>query len=274
MVSCSTISVAEPGTREVSDPAPRQGWSPALGRPPAPGDEYVNRTDGSVLVWIPGGEFIMGTADGLDDQKPPHKVRVEGFWLGKHEVSNRQYARFLKGARHRPPGYWDDPDCNQPDQPVVAVTCYEAEAYCSWAGVRLPTEEEWEYAAAAGQQLKHPTATGEISHDLANYAGTGGKDRWDVPSPVGSFEKNPFGLYDMAGNAWELTSSPYGPYPGAPAEAAGSSYGLRVLRGGCWHFAADRCTTYYRHRFASHLRYDYTGFRVALSGPAREKASQ
>jgi len=251
--------------------APKGTWTPALGRPPKAGDEYVNPTDGSVLLWIPGGEFLMGSNDGPEDERPEHKVAVGGFWLGKYEVTNRQYARFLKSGRERTPGYWDEEDFNQPDQPVVSVTTYEVEDYCRWAGLRLPTETEWEYAAAGGKQLKYPTATGDISHDLANYMGSGDRDKWaDTTSPVGSFPPNPFGLYDICGNAWEWISNSYEPYPGGPPISSG--YGLRVMRGGCWHFSDKVCTTHCRHRFASHLRYDFAGFRVALTSPdAREK---
>jgi iron(II)-dependent oxidoreductase len=217
----------------------------------------------------------MGTDNGAEDEKPRHQVAVSGFWLGKFEVTNRQYAKYLEGdPEARRPMYWDDSRFNAPDQPVVGVTWKEAREYCTWAGLRLPTEAEWEYAAAAGRQLAYPTATGEISSDLANTLGTGGRDRWEFTSPVGSFPPNPFGLYDMAGNAWEWTSSAFADYPyassdGREEDKAGS---LRVLRGGSWHSTPDYCRSAARHRFASHLRYDYAGFRVAGSGDGTSRA--
>jgi formylglycine-generating enzyme required for sulfatase activity len=234
---------------------------------PQPGDEFLNAKDGSILVWIPGGEFIMGRDDGPEDEKPAHKQVVQGLWMGRYEVTNAQYTKFMQGQPVRPPMFWEDANYNQPDQPVVGVTWMEAKAYCDWAAVRMPTECEWEYAAAGGKQLKYPTATGEISHDLANFRGTGGRDKWEYTSPVGSFPANPFGLYDMAGNGWDFTFTRFAAYPysatdGREVDQRGS---LRELRGGCWFYPAEYCLTTQRHRFASHLRYDYSSIRVALS---------
>ncbi len=230
---------------------------------------YVNSRDGSELVWIAGGSFIMGSESGDPDEKPAHGLTVAGFWLGRYEVTNRQYARFLKETGRQPPAFWDDPRYNKPDQPVVGVKFRDALAYCKWAGLRLPTEAEWEYAARAGRrQLEYGTATGQISHDLANYAGVGGRDKWqDEPAPVGSFPPNPLGLYDMAGNAWEWCSSMWAPYPYNPRDGREDleRHAFRVMRGGCWHFGPFYCRASCRHRHRDHLFYDYVGFRVAAS---------
>jgi len=230
---------------------------------------WTNATDGSVLVWVPGGEFSMGSNQGDPDEKPANRVRVAGFWLGEHEVTNAEYAKFLQATGNRKPDFWDDPRFNKPNQPVVSVTWNDALQYCKWANVRLPTEAEWEYAAAAGKrQLRYGTATGKLDHDLANFAGTGGCDTYeDVPAPVGSFPPNPFGLYDMAGNAWEWCGTTWMPYPyraddGRDGPEEG---GYKVMRGGCWHFGPFHCRVACRHRHMTYLRYDYAGFRVALS---------
>jgi formylglycine-generating enzyme required for sulfatase activity len=236
--------------------------------------KITNSKDGSVLVWIPGGDFTMGSNKGDDDEKPPHKIKVKGFWLGMYEVTNKQFEPFYELGEVPEPLHWGEKGFNDPNQPITGITWETATAYCQWAGLRLPTEAEWEYAAAGAKQLEYPTSTGAISHDLANYRGIGGKDRWEGPAPVGSFPPNPFGLFDMAGNAWEFTCSIWKPYP---YEGAGrenfdqDNREMMVLRGGSWGFSEQYCRTARRRRFASHLTYDFAGFRVAKDG---EKAGE
>jgi formylglycine-generating enzyme required for sulfatase activity/precorrin-6B methylase 2 len=274
----ATQAVKSPGGQEPNPagqsatprliPLRRRQWTPKLGAP-QPGDEYFNSKDGSVLIWIPGGEFMMGSDQGQEDERPAHKVAVQGFWLGQFEVTNEHYRRFLKAEGAIPPYHWDDPDYSDPNQPVVGVTWREAESYCEWAGLRLPTEAEWEYAARAGTTFEYPTQTGAISHALANVRGTAGPDKWECTSPVGRFPPNSLGLYDMAGNAWEWTSSVFLPYPykNDAEHVAYKPGALRVLRGGAWCFPPQYCRTTHRHRFAQHLRCDYPGIRVAMTTP-------
>jgi formylglycine-generating enzyme required for sulfatase activity len=219
-------------------------------------------------VWVPGGEFVIGSEDGGEDERPPAPVKVAGFWMGKREVTYAQYAAFLKANPGRlEPFYWNDPRYAQANLPVIGLTWNDARAYCVWAGLRLPTEREWEYAAAGAKQLRYPTATGEMSADLAACR----DDAQHKPTqlaPVGSYPPNPFGLFDLAGNAWEFTDTLYRKYPydGADGrESTDGDDGLVVLRGGAWNFPFRHCRTSSRHYFAKHLRYDFAGMRVAAS---------
>ena len=243
-----------------------QQWTPQLGREPKQGDHYVNPKDGYVMVWIPSGEFYMGNNKGDKDERPKHKVEVEGFWLGKYELTNAQYARFLQTADqwHKTP-FLEEKEYNSPKQPVAGIRFYDAIAYCQWANLRIPTEAEWEYAACGGKQMKYPTRNGRISHSLANFLGKKGRDKWvDRPAPVGSFPSNPFGLFDMAGNVWEWTSSLYQYYPYNAGDGRENMHArdYRVLRGGSWGFPKNYCKTTHRKYFDMHLRYDYAGMRL------------
>jgi len=202
------------------------------------------------MVWLAGGTFTMGSTVSLDPatigELPAHQQTVAGFWLYRNEVTNAQYGQFMQATGHAAPNHWADPLFNQPQHPVVAVTWYDARAYCQWAGARLPTEAEWEYAARCGQQFEYATSTGQANHDLANYftpwpddTGVEGEDQWKYTSPVGSFPPTPFGVYDMSGNVWEWCSSLLRPYPYSatdgredPNDPPSSNH--RVLRGGSW----------------------------------------
>jgi formylglycine-generating enzyme required for sulfatase activity len=194
-------------------------------------------------VKIPAGTIQMGCAPGdiecSNDEKPRHVVTISTpFLMMIMPVTVAQYRRFAKATRREmrsaPPFEQGD------DHPIINLTWADAVAYCGWAGGRLPTEAEWEYAARGGRDgLKYPWGD-SISHDNANFKGTGGRDRWKYTSPVGSFEANGFGLFDMVGNVWEWCADLYGDkyYASSPAtDPQGPSLGSsRVLRGGSWEF--------------------------------------
>jgi len=202
--------------------------------------ERLTRLD---WVKIPAGTFQMGCVSGdiecSDNEKPRHAVTISmPFLMMIMPVTIEQYRRFAGATRREmrsaPPFEQGD------DHPVLNVTWADAVAYCGWAGGRLPTEAEWEYAARGGRDgLKYPWGD-SISHDNANFKGTGGRDRWKYTSPVGSFEANGFGLFDMVGNVWEWCADLYGDkyYASSPAtDPQGPSSGSsRVLRGGSWEF--------------------------------------
>ena len=181
------------------------------------------------FVFVKGGEYEMGcwdwAGDCSDDEKPAHTVKVDDFYMGKYEVTVGQWKKFIQDTGYEGDGinYLGSkgmaiPGFPQDDNhPVVCVSWNEAKAFVDRLSgktgkkYRLPTEAEWEYAARSrGQKVKYGTKTGDLSHDLVNYDGTGGKDRWEYTSPVGSFPANPLGLYDMTGNVWEWCSDWYG----------------------------------------------------------------
>lgn len=202
-----------------------------------PTNEIIGK-DGAPMVLIPAGEFEMGSNDGEDDEKPVHTVYLDAFYMDKHEVTNEQYKKFMDATKYKAPRYWYLPNFCAPNHPVVGISWDDANEYCRWAGKRLPTEAQWEKAARGGLGGRKYPWGDEITHNNANYWGTGGKDKWEHTSPVGSFAPNGHGLYDMAGNVWEWCADWYdGNYyvnssklnPMGPS--SGSS---RVLRGASW----------------------------------------
>jgi formylglycine-generating enzyme required for sulfatase activity len=175
------------------------------------------------------------------------------------------------------PGYNDG--WRKKNHPMVKVSWDEARAYCAWAGGRLPSEAEWEYAARGGVEgVKYPWGD-ERSHEEANYWRSGGRDQWKYTAPVASFPSNGYGLYDMAGNVWEHVADWW--VPGHPAQAqtdpAGPPKALavnysppsvgprRVVKGGSWLCAPNFCLRYRpaaRQPFELGLGSNHTGFRV------------
>ncbi len=212
--------------------------------PPAASLEAIDPPEG--MAAIPGGEFVMGCdADDPEcdaDEKPPHPVRVPAFFLDRHEVTNARYdACVSAGACARTP-FRDDPRFAGPDQPVVGVRWSDARDYCAWRGARLPTEAEWEYAARAGTRWYR-----EAGLDAVAWY----KEITDRPRDVGGKPANPWGLFDVLGNAWEWTadyydaayfaSSPKDDPRGPPSGAA------RVLRGGSWFNGSTNTRISTRH---------------------------
>ena len=256
-----------------------------IAKPPRDPEEeaLISPRDGAELVEIPGGTFTMGSDKG-DSEKPVHAQRVAGFLMYAKEVTNGQFRRFLAANPEWSPDkidpkladknyylkHWRETVKDIPsgdDYPVVYVSWYAALAYAAWAGGRLPTEAEWEYAARGGRQLEYGTETGEISHDLANYSGVEGRDQWAGTSPVGSFPPNPFELYDMSGNVWEWCGSLYKPYPYLATDGREeiAASGARVVRGGSWNFNEDFCRAAYRDFDFPMYCSNFIGFRVVVS---------
>ncbi|MBW1803114.1 MAG: formylglycine-generating enzyme family protein, partial [Deltaproteobacteria bacterium] len=209
------------------------------------------------LIRIPGGVFQMGSPKSEkgrdDDEGPVHKVEVPGFDMGKYPVTNEQYARFLeKNSDASEPRFWADRKYNQPRQPVVGVSWGDAKQFAKWAGLRLPSEAEWEYACRAGTKTRYHS--GNTDKDLGKagwYSGnSGGKLH-----AVGQKEPNDFGLHDMHGNVWEWVEDDWhDDYKGAPGDGSPwvdeprGSY--RVFRGGSCYGDALNCRSAHRSSYA------------------------
>jgi len=218
------------------------------------------------MVLVQGGEFLMGSNGGSIevDDKPAHKVTVASFYIDTTEVTCEDYQKFVKATGHQTPANWIGGVCLNDDlrKPVTGVDWYDASAYAKWFNKRLPTEEEWEFAARGTDGRLYPWGN-EWRPNAAN-AGTSSAGQFaDVGShPDG---KSPFGVMDMVGNAWEWTASEWKGYPGGHAPPDASSE-LRVIRGGFFGSSIPKATTTFRRGWdarGSKEGYKNTGFRCA-----------
>ncbi|MGQ9898234.1 MAG: SUMF1/EgtB/PvdO family nonheme iron enzyme [Acidobacteriota bacterium] len=222
------------------------------------------------MVYIPGGKFIMGNNASADDfEKPEHERQVAPFFIDRTEVTNEQYAEFVRATGHRPPPNWKGEQTFPPGTaklPVAEVSWDDAQAFAKWAGKRLPTEVEWEYAARGTDRRLYPWGM-EFDPTKLN-AGRDISQLKDQRRQVGSFPgESPFGLFDMAGNVAEWTDSGYDLYPGSQAVIKPQFQPLKIIRGGC--FADDaRKTMVTRRLMNERTFYDLsTGFRCAQDAP-------
>jgi len=231
-------------------------------------DRLEDGGSGPSMIWIPAGRFKMGDIQsiGNTDEQPVHEVSVEGFAMGRYEVSFGEYDRFVKATGHRKPS---DSGWGRDNRPVIWVSWQDARLYTEWLSgqtgrfYRLPTEAEWEYAARAGTETIYGWGS-EIGFNRANCAGGGSQWSNRQTAPVGSFKPNPFGLYDIVGNVWEWTCSAYEfRYFGGEQACVGErESGYRVMRGGSWFLDSRLCRVAIRNRGHSYSMYDNVGFRV------------
>ncbi|MBI2945742.1 MAG: SUMF1/EgtB/PvdO family nonheme iron enzyme [Candidatus Wallbacteria bacterium] len=233
--------------------------------------EYRNSKDGMVLISVPGGEFEMGSDGGGPGESPLHRVTLAPYLIGKLETSWEQYLEFCSQTGHVAP-----PQKPQPGHPVSSVTWFDAQAYCRWAGLRLPTEAQWEYAARGRDGREYPWGNEEPGAGgvyRANLAEA--PDGFAATSPVGSFGpdakppqadgSSPFGALDMAGNLWEWCHDWKASYAAGPqVEPRGPEDGTqRVLRGGCMNYFAPSLRSAGRIGAAPGLQSGNCGFRCA-----------
>lgn len=227
-----------------------------------------NPTEGSLLLRVPGGAFLAG------QEKFP--VELPSFYLGIHSVTNRQYQQFVQATNHPPPDYsgcgtpvWEGASCPpaRADHPVVCVSWHDAQAYCRWAGLRLPRELEWEKAARGADGREYPWSQDwdetKCRNSLSRLAETT-SSVWEYASGCG-----PWGHYQLTGNVWEWCADSHDwdvfqRYRNGDLTMPDQAGALRVLRGGSWRNggAADfqgAC----RYYAAASRRSDDYGFRIA-----------
>jgi len=221
------------------------------------------------MIAIPAGWFWMGSDAGQDVERPVHRVWVDSFALAETQVTAAEYARFLDSTHRPPPSTWDDSNFNNPEQPVTAVSWFEATAYCEWlseiAGshYRLPTEAEWERSARGGVEGKLFPWGDDPPHSRRSYSSL-----WkNGPEPVRRSERNAYGLYEMCENVHEWCSDWFQAdyYSRSPERnPQGPASGDRKSsRGGSWrhHIKISRCSA--RSSIPPQFQYADYGFRVA-----------
>ena len=196
--------------------------------------KMTSEKDGAQLILIPAGPFVLGMnpqdtktlvvkklhekmQDFYSAELSQQTKTLGNYYIDQYEVTNAQYERFLSETKHRPPQFWKFPQFNGKRQPVVGVGWADAEAYCGWANRRLPTEEEWEKAARGTDGRIWPWG-----NDPDDEKFNGKKQAQYAPVNVGSYPTgdSPYGVSDMAGNVWEMTSSAWG--DGSKAMKGGS----------------------------------------------------
>ena len=222
------------------------------------------------MVLVPGGEFIMGKDSRYEvDFSPAHKVKVDSFYMDKYAVNNAEYYKFCRETEHILPEFWDVEKfrCGKdfPNHPVVGISWSDAEEYAEWAGKRLPTEAEWEYAAR-GKLIDHDYPTSK-RWKIPLRRNTPGESWENLIVEVDSYDPNAYGLFNMSGNIWEWTNDVYKEdyyknsptnNPKGPEEGA-----LRAIRGGSWHSGKMCKRVYFRKGLPANWVDFAVGFRCA-----------
>jgi formylglycine-generating enzyme required for sulfatase activity len=211
----------------------------------------------------------MGCDAGQDNEQPVHRVWIDAFHIATRQVTNHEYGVFLNATGSAAPSSWSDPNFSNPNQPVVAVSWFEAVRYCHWLSemthhkFRLPTEAEWERAARGGIEGRLFPWGDEPPQTRPHYAG-----RWKTgPEPVGRGEPNTFGIYDICENVheWCVDWFQADYYLHSPERnPQGPETGIRrASRGGSWrhHIKISRCAA--RSSIPPEFQYADYGFRLA-----------
>jgi eukaryotic-like serine/threonine-protein kinase len=260
------------------------------------GDTKVSPKDNATMVYVPAGQFPMGSQFGLIDEKPVHIVQLDAFWLDRTEVTNEMYRKCVRAKKCDEPSnllHYNNPQYS--NHPVVYVSWTNAVTYCSFVDRRLPTEAEWEKTAIwdprTNQKLVYPWGN-EYDCSKGNFDdeteldaslmqnGSVSCDGYPLTAPVGSFPEgaSPYGALDMGGNVWEWvhdafigvnpfsddTQNYYATSPlKNPLGVPSTSTPYRSLRGGSWNWIYGHGRSAYRLGFGKDDTYDGVGFRCA-----------
>jgi formylglycine-generating enzyme len=216
------------------------------------GFDTIKGKDGAPMILIPAGPFLMGSNDGLPNERPEHTVTLPAYYIDQFEVTAGRYQKFIESAHKNIPPTWDDEAAQaMGDLPAVGMSWNDAAAYCKWAGKRLPTEAEWEKAARGTDGRRYPWGHMQPFVDIANYNRgmwvseavtlvpvNSGLEGMSVRHGLKEGGKSPYGLFHMAGNAAEWVADWYdreyyqkSPDVNPTGPAAGEK---RVIRGGSW----------------------------------------
>ena len=254
------------------------------------------------MVFIPAGEFTMGSTpeqiqsylknfdgvpfDAFQAEIPKRQIALDAYYIDQYEVSNRLYRRFIETTGRPSPQFWEDERFQQPDHPVLGVTWYDADAYCKWAGKRLPTEAEWEKAARGPQEYSYPWGNSwdsKRTNTASYWAGQSfpsitkwaewmqtALDRGKAgPVEIGKFSSgiSPYGVHDMAGNVSEWVFDWYAPYASQSTlirnPKGADSGAMKVHRGGSWSVSSIFARSAYRARENPERGSPYIGMRCA-----------
>ena len=235
---------------------------------PEAGETRTSEIDGMVQVFVPEGYFTMGSSidnpQADEDEKPAHKVFLDSFWIDRTEITNAMYLHCISAGACTSPArsiYYKEPD--YANHPAIGISWVQAQKYCKWGERRLPTEAEWEKAARGTDGRIYPWGNSPPETELLNFG-----HQINETAPVGMYPEgaSPYGVLDMAGNAWEWVADGYQPdfYSLSPEEnpISDSPVNRRVLRGGNWDSNEEGIRVTNRF-WAFPGRNDTDGFRCA-----------
>jgi formylglycine-generating enzyme required for sulfatase activity len=246
---------------------PRPIATPTLGI----GSTKISPIDGAAMVYVPAGEFTMGSNDGDNDEKPVHTVYLDAFWIDKYEVTNALYKKCVDAGKCSPPSdsksytrssYYGNSQYD--NYPVIYVAWDSANAFCSWANKKLPTEAQWEKAARGIDGRTYPWGEGFDGTKVNSWVSS---SRQGDTTSVGSYVNGAslYGTMDMAGNVWEYVVDWWGlnyyansPYYNPTGPIVGDWH---VLRGGAWDSTQSDLHVTTRGEHYPDRRIDNIGFR-------------